>query len=141
MKKIKQSSAGLSMSNACLLGAGISVTLLLLLALIMSLLISNEYVDISMSVYLAGIAQFIATLIGCIIVGKLMKEGTVLACIIVAGACIFVQFAAAILFFGGISGRFVPGMLANLAGCGSAILLCISNINRSFRKKRKIRSR
>lgn len=141
MKKTKLSAAGLSISKACLLGAGITTILLILFAMVAALLISNEHIDFNASGYLAGVAQFVAAFIGCLIVGKLIKEGTVAACAIVASVCIFVQLAAAILFFGGISGRFIPGILANLAGCGGAILLSVGKKNRSISKKRKIRSR
>lgn len=141
MRKGKLPTAGLSIYRACLLGICVSIGILLLLAMVATLMISKEKIDISASCYLAGVAQFIATFAGCLIAGKVTKEGTAVACSIVAGACVFVQMAAAILFFGGISGNFVPGLIASLAGFGGAILLCISKNNRSISKKRKVHSR
>lgn len=141
MKKSKLSVTGISLSKICMIGTGISVMLLIIFAMISAIFISNEYFDIGASGYLAGIVQFLAIFVGCIIAGKLVKEGRVLACAIVGGACVFIQLAASILFFGGISGRFIPGILANIAGCGGAILLSVSNKNRSASRKRRIRSR
>lgn len=141
MKKGKLTVAQASLSRACILGIGISVVILLSLALVAALLISNEKIDISTSSYIAGAAQFVAAFVGCLITGKLIKERTFVACLIVVAGCVFVQLAAALLFFNGISVGMIAGLLANVAGCGGAILLCIGKNNRSVIKRRKAHSR
>lgn len=139
MKKSKLTTADPSMYKAFMIGVIISVATLLFLVMVSALMISNENITIDTSNYLAGVVQFIATFVGCLVAGKLNKNRIV--CLIVTGACVFVQIAAAILLFGGISGGFIPGLIANFAGCGGAFLLCISRNNRSVNKRRRVRSR
>lgn len=141
MNKTKFSAAGFSIAKACVLGSSVNVLLLIVLAMVSAIFISNEYFEMEAGGYLAGISQFLASFIGCLIAGKLVKERKAITCAAAAGGCLLIQLAAAILFFNGISGDFLLCLLPMLAACGCAILLCANRKKHSGSKKRRVYSR
>lgn len=137
MNKSKYVITNMSTIRACVLGTVISITLLILMAAISAIFIMNEQIELSAGKYLAWGLQFVASLAGCYLSGRLVKENKAVACGIVAAANLLVQLAVALLIFDGLAYNVLLCLLPIFAAWGCAILLNTKSKSHSGNKRRR----
>ena len=141
MQKTKMKLWGGSMLSTIGIGLGTSTVLTILCASIGALLIYNEYLKPQTMIYVSTIIQFVATFAGALTAGKLAGENILPICALVGVSYFAVLFAVALLFFEGIAGGVVWGILACSVGIGGAIMLCVKQKTPRRRKNRRMTTR
>lgn len=123
------------------IGTASSIVIALLLTVIGAIFIENEYLNIGSVNILALTIQFVSSLVGTLIAGKLSRTNYFLSCGAVCGCYFLLMLITAMLFFDGVGGSVLLSALAILIGGGTAILLCTKGNNRIKRRKKRVRSR
>lgn len=114
------------------IGAVVAMCASIILSFVYPVFIFNEAVTESSVRFVAPASQMIATLLGSIIAGVLAKENKIPAVGISVGIYITVLICSALLFFDGLTTKFVFGVVAVLTGAVLALV---------FNGKKKKRSR
>lgn len=123
MKSIKKTAGKTSILTSCAIGVLVAFGIMCLFALISAICISNEYSSVNAIPYFAFFAQFVGVLLGCVLTGKLATDQKTLACLITVCGLLFLQLCSALLFFDGISGSVVGGLIVSALGTLVAILI------------------
>ena len=141
MKKSRSTVTDMSTIKVCTLGVGISVVLLIIVAVLSTIFISNEYISMDSGEYIAWVAQFVACFVGCTVSGKIARDKKALVCGIVAAINFLVVLFVAVLLFDGLANNILLCLLPIAAACGCAILLSIRTKSHSGSRKRRAFSR
>lgn len=117
-------------NNGTMMGAVIVGLVFILIAAtaligIIATLISGEYIAYDVLDYIAPIISFVAVLLGCYLTGRISPEKKALSCCVAAAVYFTIIAGVGILFFDGLGGRLIFGILACVLGCAVSILLTI----------------
>lgn len=124
------------------IGAGVSLVTSLLIILLSSMCLSNEYMELSAGPYVVIGGQFISAFTGALIAGKTTKaQSKLLSCCTAAALFYLVYICIGMLVFDGLTSLVFSGALACAAGCVAAILSCFKAKRINNGKRRKKRSR
>lgn len=121
-----------SLSNSILFGAGASAAIIIAATALITTLITERTVELSVIKYIYPVVLFVAGFVASLISGHLAQEGKLLASLGSPAVVLFILIAVTILFFEASFQRVLLGFLALIIGCGTAIIL-----NLRPQKKRK----
>lgn len=141
MPRTRSNSNERTLLKSCGLGVCVTVIVTLSLSALAAIFISNEYLQITGMQYIAFLIQLVSVFLGSLLAGKTITERRLLACSAVGGVYFLSLVGLALLFFDGVSGSILYGLIGCVIGCGGALLLCTRVKNRSGSKKRRRRSR
>ncbi len=130
--KRKTAKRDTSLSYGVLIGAGVSLLVVLAATALLTTLIMGQKVDLTAMQYFAPMVLLLSFFAGAFTAACIVREGKLLAGICAPGSIFFVLTATAILFFEISLRGFLFGFLALVLGCGAAIILCMST-----KRKRK----
>lgn len=125
----------LSWVSSAAIGGSICMLLSVLTALVGTILIENSYIELQSAKYVITVGQALSVFTGCFIAGKIAEQKNMLACAIAAGVYYLVLAAIAILFFDGITGQFLRGLIAVAVGAGGSVFAL--NRRKTTRKRKK----
>ena len=137
MKKIKEG----SILKATLIGVLISIAATILLTMLVSIFINNEYIDITSITTLAYICIFLSVLFGAITGGSVVAERKWCVYSSVGGVYYLLALCVGMLCFDGIGKAFLPGLLMCVLSVLTAVFLAKSKKKRSVKGRRKMRTR
>lgn len=127
--------------SSCI-GAGISVGLSLLVMVLNSICISNEYIELSVGTFMVIIGQFISVFAGAMIAGKATKgENKQLSCCCVALIYYLMFTCVGMLVFDVHITFIIRGIISCAGGCIAAILFCCRTKKWISGKRKRRRSR
>ncbi len=107
-----------------IIGVGIGMAVSISLSAILAIFINNQYLQIESAAYFPIVVQFLSVFIGAYIAGRGAGEGAVATCGVTSGVMLVVQMCLGVLFFDGISGNLLWGILGCIGGMIAAILVC-----------------
>lgn len=118
------------------LGTAITLCIGIIFSFVIPFLILKGIIRENVISVIVPIIHFISSLIGVIVVGRLVRENRLPAIGISAGMYLLVLFCAALLLFNGLSIKAVTGIIAILTGIVSGVLIMNKNRGRGKRNKR-----
>lgn len=118
-------------------GVGLVVLITLLLSGIGAILMQNEYIDIKYAGILGMLIQFFSTFTGVFVASKMGPDNKIMICSVVAVAYIVVAVCCALLFFEGVSGTVIAGVIS--CGTGSVLGIFLDHKGKNGRKRAKRR--
>lgn len=125
----------LSWISSAAIGGLVCMLLSILTALIGTILIENSYIELQSGKYVITVGQALSAFAGCFLAGKIAEQKNMLACATAAGVYYLVLAAIAILFFDGITGQFLRGLIAVAVGVGGSVF--VLNRRKTTRKRKK----
>ena len=137
MKKTKFTSMQMSLIKSGLIGATISILLIIVLSLLSAMVINKNVIELDNSKIIAWAIVFLSCFTGSALAGKLSKGNKIASSGIVCAIVLIIQLAVAILLFDGIYNNIFVGILPVLAGFGCAILLKFKGKSQLSTKKRR----
>lgn len=129
MKKYNMMTGSFGM-QAVGMGLLVAVVVMVLLIVISTVCISNEYFDLELSWAPAIVIQYFACLIGTVVSGKSAKEDRSKAVLLTALMLIVLEFCMALVLFEGIAVSFLYLFLATVTAAMCSMLLCRTKRNR-----------
>jgi len=123
------------------IGVGTSIIISLLIISLVSLCISNEYVEFNTGGFVLIIGQFLCGFLGTIIAGSIESDNKMRACLATGGAYYLLMLGAGMLLFDGIGLTALWGLLVCFLGCTSGIGVCFRVKKQIGNKKNRKRSR
>ena len=141
MKKGKWTEKKPSLPAAAGIGLIVSMVASLLITMITSICIMNEYIELNGAIYIVIIGQFICAFTGVLTAGKIAPENKMIACVVSAGAFFLIMLGIGMLLFDGVGRTALWGLLSCAAGSILGIFFIFKAQSRVGAKKRRKRSR
>ncbi len=135
--KPKKSDGRNTMVIACGIGTSLCAIIVIVLVLLTSVLIQNEYIGNEASTYLGPMIQFIGVFLGALVAGKYTIQNKELTCIITGAVFLVLQLCAAMLFFDGIKSGALFGVVSVALAVLSAALVYIRTKSRGRNRRKR----
>ncbi len=120
-----------------LIGIAACITIMLIMGAVGAWMINSERLDLTNMNWLKIVIQVLSAFVGTLIALTLVKEKlAIITGMIVAGVLV-ILICIAMLFFDGISGNILTGVISISSGSAAACLLKLKTGEGSMKKKRK----
>ena len=130
MKRIKQNGTIQTPVKAVAVGVAIALIVTLVGCCIGAVCIDNEYMNISTAKMVSMIIIMISGFIGAIIAEKISKTGKTIVCLLVPASLCLIMMSVGALFFGGLGGQALIGIVVSGAASLGALLFNLKGKSR-----------
>ena len=137
MKSTNKKRNDISIVPACLVGISVSWAITIILLCIGAIFIINEYIDTGVSGLVATLIVFLSVAIACYITKMADQNNSITNVFIVCGSYILSLVICGLLFFDGIKGNLIFGVLS--AALGALLAIFVGNKGKRTTKRRKRR--
>ena len=130
----KKTAREFGMYTSSLIGAGISIVLMLLLSLLCALFVHNERLNLSDMKWLSEVAHVFSAFLGTWIALCIGKQKLAIISAIICGVTAVMLIICSILFYGSAAGPILTGVLSIGAGGAAA---CLVKLRMTSKRKSK----